>query len=126
MLVNGAIQRERGAHGHFDGALVQHGESSGQAEADGADVGVRGITEARGAAAEDFGAREKLDVDFEADDGLVSRQDFGAEGGKHTFSEGEAAEEKSGVDDVSCEGVPEERNGGDVAGKEAGSVMRIG
>ncbi len=58
MAVDGAIQRERGTHGHFDGALVEHGESSGQAEADGAYVGVRRIAEARRATAEDFRSGE--------------------------------------------------------------------
>ena len=81
MVVNGAIQGERGAHGHFDGTLVEHGESAGEAEADGADVGVWGIAETRGTAAEDFCAREELDVDFQADDGLVFREHVGSDGG---------------------------------------------
>jgi len=81
VFVDGAMQGERSAHGHFDSALVEHGKSSGQAETDRANVGVRRVAEARGAAAEDFGAREKLDVDFQADDGLVLREHFGREGG---------------------------------------------
>jgi len=30
MVVDGAIQRKRGAHGHFDGTFVQDGESAGR------------------------------------------------------------------------------------------------
>ncbi len=76
MIVDGAIQCKRGAHSHFDGTFVQNGESSGQAEAHRADVGVRRIAETRGAPTEDFCACEQLDVDFQADDGLVFRQNF--------------------------------------------------
>src|SRR5204863_10105114 len=73
MLVDGAIEGERGAHGHFDSALVEDRKSAGEPEAHGADVGVRRIAEARGAATEDFCFREELDVDLEADDGLIFR-----------------------------------------------------
>jgi len=58
MLVDGAVQGEGGAHGHFDSALVQDGKGPGQAEADGTDVGVRWIAETRGTSAENLGARE--------------------------------------------------------------------
>src|SRR5207248_5955553 len=79
-LMDGAVQGERGAHSHFDGALVENGKSAGETEAHGANVGVRWIAETRGAAAEDFCFGEKLNVDFETDDGLVFREDFGRDG----------------------------------------------
>jgi len=75
--VDGAIQCKRGAHSHFDGTFVQDGESSGQAEAHRADVGVWRVAEAGGAPAEDFCACEQLDVDFEADNRLVFREHVG-------------------------------------------------
>jgi hypothetical protein len=75
------MQRERRAHGHFDGALVEDGKSAGEAQADRADVRVWRIAEARGAAAENFGAGEELDVNFQADDGLILREHFGREQG---------------------------------------------
>ena len=81
MVVDRAVQGERGAHGHLDGALVEHGQSAGEAEADGTDIGVRRIAEASGAAAEDFCAREELDVDLQADDGLVFGEHVGRDGG---------------------------------------------
>ena len=77
VFVDGAVEGERGAAGHFDDALVQDGKSAGQAEADGAGVGVGGVAEAGGAGAEDFCFGEELGVDFEADDGLVFGEDFG-------------------------------------------------
>src|SRR5437016_6479577 len=81
MVVYGAVQGERGTYGHFNGALVEHGQSTGEAEADRADVGVGRIAKAGGAAAEDFCAREELDVDLEADDGLVFGEHVGRDGG---------------------------------------------
>src|SRR5260370_37640254 len=51
--------------------------------------------------------------------------DGGLQRGEETFGQGVAAEEKSGVKAVAGEGVPEEWNGGDVAGQEAGEVVRI-
>ena len=75
-LVHGAIQGDRGAHGHFDRAFVQDGKRAGETEAHRTDVRVWRIAETRRAAAEDFGFGEKLYVDFEADDRLVFRQDF--------------------------------------------------
>ena len=81
MVVYGAVQGERGTYGHFNGALVEHGQSTGEAEADRADVGVGRIAKAGGAAAEDFCAREELDVDLEADDGLVFGEHVGGDGG---------------------------------------------
>ena len=44
---------------------------------------------------------------------------------EEALGQGVAAEEKSGVGGVAPEGVPEEWDGGDIAGEEAGSVMRI-
>src|SRR5437899_11182325 len=64
VLVNGAVDGERGAHGHFDRALVENRESAGQAEANRADVGIGRIAETRGTAAENFRFGGELDVDF--------------------------------------------------------------
>jgi hypothetical protein len=75
-LVHGAVQGERGAHGHFDRALVEHGKRAGETEAHRTDIAVWRIAEARRAATEDFGFAEQLDMDFEADNRLVFRQDF--------------------------------------------------
>ena len=80
MLVDRTIQRERGAHGQFDGAFVQDRQSAGQAEADRANICVGRIAKAVRAGAENFGVGQKLDVDFQADDGLVFREDFGGDG----------------------------------------------
>jgi len=76
--VDGAVQGEGGAHGHFDSTLFRTGRVRAS-EADGTDVGVRWIAETCGTAAENLGAREKLDVDS-SDDGLVLREHFGREG----------------------------------------------
>ncbi len=75
-FLNRAIQGERGAHGHFHSALVQYGESSRQAEAHWADVGIRRVAKAGGAAAEDFRLGQELDVDFQTDDRLIFRLQF--------------------------------------------------
>src|SRR5207249_7534658 len=80
-LFRSAVQGKGGAHGHFDGALVEHGKCAWEAEADRTDIGVGRIAEAGGAAAEDFCAREELHVDFEADDGLVFGEHVGRDGG---------------------------------------------
>ena len=80
MSVDGAVQRKRGAHGQFDGALVQNRQRARQAEADGTDISVWRIAEVSGAAAENLGVRQKLDVDFQTDDGLVFCEHFGGEG----------------------------------------------
>ncbi len=77
MIVDGAIQCKRGAHSHFDGALVEDGQSAWQAEADRADIGVWRVAEAGGTTAEDFRPGEELDVDFEADDRLVFGEHVG-------------------------------------------------
>jgi len=81
MLVNSAIDGQRGAHSHFDGAFVENGERAGEAEADRKHVGVRRIAKPRGAAAENLGFGEELDVDFQADDWLVLGEQFGRHGG---------------------------------------------
>ena len=69
-----------GEDGELDGLLVQHGQRAGQAEAGGADVGVGLAAVLVFAAAEGLGAGEELDVDLQADDGLVFGEDFGREG----------------------------------------------
>src|SRR4029077_18231631 len=81
VLVHSAVDGQSGAHGHFNGALVENGQRAGKTEADGADVGVRRIAETRGAAAENFRFGEELDVDFQADDRLVFGKELGRHGG---------------------------------------------
>jgi hypothetical protein len=63
-------------HGELDAFAVEHRQRAGQAEADGADVGVGLAAVLVDAAAEGLGLGEQLDVDFEADDGLVLGEDF--------------------------------------------------
>ena len=54
VFVDGAVDGERRAAGHFDDAFVQHRKSAGEAQADGAGVGVGRVAEAGGAGAENF------------------------------------------------------------------------
>jgi len=148
MVVDGAIQRKRGAHGHFDGTFVQDGESAGQAEAHRADVGIWRVAEAGRAPAENFCPYEELDVDFEADDGLVfastsgaievaSGVDFAIRDKDYSISlksaqaretqergvlSGIAAKEKKGVSGVAAS-VFQKREAGGVASEEAGNSM---
>ena len=84
-LADLAVECERGQRGELDGALVEDGQGSGQAEASGTDVGIRRGAEAVGAAAECLGLGEELDVDFESDDGFVFRENVGrkADRGAH-------------------------------------------
>lgn len=70
---DGAVQIEGGFDGGFDSGGIGDRESAGQAEADGTDVGIGGIAETISAATEHFGGGVKLDVDFEAYDGLEFR-----------------------------------------------------
>jgi hypothetical protein len=76
MFVHSAIQGKRGADSHFHCPFVQDGQCSRQTEANGTRIRVRRIAELRGAAAENFGFGQELDVDFEADDDLVFCPDF--------------------------------------------------
>ena len=76
MLVNSAIQRQRGFDGELHGALVQDRQGAGQAETNRAGVGIGRIAELRRAGAEDLGFGKELDVDFQADDDFVFRHHF--------------------------------------------------
>ncbi len=49
-----------------------------------------------------------------------------AEGGKEALRESETAEEEASIDGVSCKGVPEEGDSGNVAGDEARGTARVG
>jgi len=80
MLVDGAVQCQRGAHGQFDGAFVQNRKGAGESKAYGTDIRIGRIAEVGRAAAENLGVRQKLDVDLQADDGLVFREQFGSDG----------------------------------------------
>jgi hypothetical protein len=70
--VDRATRRDGGAEREGHGIPVEDGKGSGKTETDRADVGVRGVTESVGAAAEDLGLREELAMDLEADDRLVA------------------------------------------------------
>ncbi len=65
---NGTADGEPHAHGHAHRFTVEHGKRSGKPETDRAAVGIRRIAERGGAAAEHLGFRQKLGVNFEADD----------------------------------------------------------
>ena len=75
-LANLAADGLRREHRELDGLLVEQGQRAGQAEADGADVGVGFAAVLVLAAAEGLGFGEQLDVDLQADDGLVLGEDF--------------------------------------------------
>ena len=70
-VVDPEIERLGGLDGEFDGLAVEHGQGSGHAEADRADVGVGLGAEDVGAGAEDLGLGEQLHVHFETDDSFV-------------------------------------------------------
>lgn len=76
MFVNSAIQCQRSADREFHNFFVENGESSGEAEADGAGVGIRGVSKLRGAAAKNLRACEKLRVDFQPNNRLVFGRDL--------------------------------------------------
>ena len=67
-----AAERDRGAHGELHRARVQHRQRARVAEADRADLRVRRRAVRGRAAAEDLARGRELDVDLEADDGLVA------------------------------------------------------
>ncbi len=77
MLVDRAIQRQRRAYAHFDGAPVEDRQRARESEADGTRIGVGLIAKTRGTSAEDFGFGQKLGVDLQADDGLVLGEELG-------------------------------------------------
>ena len=66
-----AVEQQSGEHGEAEGLLVRHGQDAGQAEADGADVGVGCCAEGVGAAAPHLRLGLELDVRFETDDSFV-------------------------------------------------------
>ena len=69
---NFATEHEAGQDGEPQGLVVHHGERAGEAEADGADVGVRLAAVFDRAGAEHLSAGLELDVNFEADGGDVT------------------------------------------------------
>ncbi len=79
-LIDAAADGSGGEDGLFYGVAIEEGKGAGQAEADGAGVGI-GVTAVLVlAAAEVFRGGKELDVDLEADDGLVFGEDVGGEG----------------------------------------------
>ena len=81
MVVNRAIQRQRGSYAHLDRAFVQNGQRAGQTEADRANIGVRRVAEPRRAATENLGLGQQLRMDFQADHGLILPEQGGRDGG---------------------------------------------
>ena len=86
-LANLAVDSLRGKHGELYCLLVEHGQRARQAEAGGAGVRVRLAAVLVAATAESLGPRKQLNVDLEANDGLILGEDFGRESGYgwHTF-----------------------------------------
>ncbi len=80
-LAHPAVDGERSERGELDRLLVQHRQSTGQAQADRADIRIRRGTETIQAAAECLGCGEQLDMDFESDYGLIPGQNRGIECG---------------------------------------------
>jgi hypothetical protein len=75
-----AVEGQRGHDGVLDGLLVDGGQDTGHAQADGTDVGVGGGGGVVGAAAtEHLAAGGELRVHLHADDGLV----LGGDGNGH-------------------------------------------
>jgi hypothetical protein len=72
-----AAKREAGEEGFLNGALVEHGQGTGQTEADGAGVRVRLVAEGRAAGAEHLGVGVDLGVDFKADGNEVGHGETG-------------------------------------------------
>ena len=70
-LADLAVERHRGEHGKLDRLTVQHRQRARKAKTHRTDISVWRITELSGAAAEDLRLRQKLDVNFQSDDGLV-------------------------------------------------------
>ena len=68
---NFAIQQKAGEHRQAQRLVVGHGQHAGQAEADGANVGIRRRAERVSAAAPHLRFRFKLDVRFQPDDRFV-------------------------------------------------------
>ncbi len=71
VLAHLAIQRHRGQHRELHCLAVQHRQRARKAQAHRADIRVRRIAEPGRAAAEDLGLGQKLDVNFQPDDGFV-------------------------------------------------------
>ena len=70
--LNLASDGERRAQSQLQRALIQHWQGPRQPQTHGTGVGIRGSAEFGRAAAECFGPRLQLGVDFEADDGFVA------------------------------------------------------
>ena len=66
--LDAAVQREADAHRKFDCVLVQHGQSTGECERDGVDVGVRLVTEPVRRGTEELRASGKFHVHLETND----------------------------------------------------------
>ena len=65
------VERERSANRKLERAAIQHRQGSGQTQANGTNVRVGRIAEARRASAENLRIGGELDVYLEPDDGLI-------------------------------------------------------
>ena len=103
-----AVQGGPDGHGQLHGPLVEHRERARQAEAVGADVGVRLVAERVRAAAEELGGRPQLAVHLESDDHLPVRPHAGAPARmRGAGSSGAAASTTA----ATCSSAPSERAG---------------
>ena len=80
-FVDSAADGGGGENGLLDGVSVQDGEGAGKAKADGAGVGIGIAAVLVFAAAEVFGGGQELDMNLEANDGLVFCEDVWGEHG---------------------------------------------
>ena len=81
LRVDAAVQRQRTLDGQFHRLAAQHGQRSGQPQANGAHVGIGRRAKTGRAPAKDLGRGGKLHVHFEADDRLIARNRFGCRHG---------------------------------------------
>ena len=71
-LLHVAAERDRRGHREIDRPAIEHRQRAGQADAHRARMRVRRRAKCSGTAAENFGGREQLGVDFQPDDGFES------------------------------------------------------
>ena len=75
IAVDAAVGGKAHQAGIVHGLPVEHGQGTGHAAADFADIAVGSLPETGGAGAEKFGGRSQLYVDFQADDGFICRHE---------------------------------------------------
>ena len=93
------MEEQPGQDGQLQGLLVGDGQDAGQAQADGADVGIGGRAEFIGAAAPHFGFGFELDVGFQPDDSFVIHK-------QGRLRQGRRGQTKSAANDgLGCDGI---------------------